>query len=56
MRLNFSAAEAWATPVGAADWYCVASYEAESGARVEIVTDAEREAIARMKAREASNG
>jgi hypothetical protein len=47
-------AQAWATPVGAASWYQAASYELESGNKVDIVTDGERIAILRQKARQAA--
>jgi urocanate hydratase len=39
--------QAWGTPVGAAAWYEAAAYETESGSHLDIVTDAERIAIAR---------
>ena len=52
MRLGLTEAQAWATPVGIAAWYEAAAYEAETGERLEIVSDAERDAIARKKARE----
>jgi hypothetical protein len=55
MRLGMSEAQAWATPVGAATWYEAAAYENESGARLDIVTDSERLAIARAKARAAKS-
>jgi hypothetical protein len=44
-------AEAWETPVGAASWYEAASYETETGNKLDIVTDSERLAIVRQKAR-----
>jgi len=58
MRLGMSEKQAWATPVGSAAWYEAAAYETETGARLDIVTDAERIAIARSKAKkkEKSNG
>lgn len=52
MRLGMTESQAWATPVGIAAWYEAAAYESETGERLEIVTDAERDAIARKKARE----
>lgn len=52
MRLGLTEAQAWATPVGIAAWYEAAAYETEMGERLEIVTDAERDAIAKKKARE----
>jgi len=55
MRLGMSAAEAWNTPVGVANWYETAAWEVETGGRVDLVTDSEREAIARQKAREAAD-
>ena len=51
MRLGMTEKQAWATPVGAAAWYEAAAYETESGIHLDIVTDSEREAIARSKAR-----
>ena len=51
MRLGFSEAQSWATPVGAAAWYEAAYFESESGDALDIVTDAERAAIARQKAK-----
>jgi hypothetical protein len=54
MRLGMTEQQAWATPVGAATWYEAAAYETESGSRLDIVTDAERMAIARSKARAAT--
>jgi hypothetical protein len=53
MRLGMSEQQAWATPVGAASWYEAAAFEVESGGRLDIVSDAERIAIARAKAKEA---
>lgn len=52
MRLGMTEAQAWATPVGIAAWYEAAAYESDTGERLEIVTDGERDAIARKKARE----
>ena len=54
MKLGMSEAQAWATPVGIASWYQAASYELESGNKVDIVTDSERIAILRHKARQAA--
>jgi hypothetical protein len=54
MKLGMTESQAWATPVGAASWYQAASYEAESGNKVDIVTDSERIAILRQKARRAA--
>jgi hypothetical protein len=54
MKLGMTEAQAWATSVGAASWYQAASYEAESGNKVDIVTDSERIAILRQKARRAA--
>jgi hypothetical protein len=51
MRLGMTEAQAWATPVGAAFWYHITCAEQESGSKVDIVTDAEREAIARARER-----
>jgi hypothetical protein len=58
MRLGMSEQQAWATPVGAAAWYEAAAYETESGTHLDIVTDAERIAIAKSKAKkeDESNG
>jgi hypothetical protein len=56
MRLGFSEERAWATPVGVAAWYEAAGFEAEHGAQLDIVTDSERLAILKAKAREAQNG
>lgn len=53
MRLGMSQREAWDTPVGIASWYEAASYETETGSRLDIVTDSERVAILRQKMREA---
>jgi hypothetical protein len=53
MRLGMTEEQAWATPVGAATWYEAAAYETESGSRLDIVSDSERLAIARAKARAA---
>lgn len=52
MRLGMSEAQAWHTPVGMAAWYEAASYESETGIHLDIVTDGERQAIARSKARQ----
>jgi hypothetical protein len=49
MRLGLSEKQAWATPVGAAAWYEAAVVEQETGAHLELVTDAERAAIERSK-------
>jgi len=54
MKLGMTEAQAWATPVGAASWYQAAIFEAESGNKVDIVTDSERIAILRQKARQAA--
>lgn len=51
MRLGMSEAQAWSTPVGAAAWYEAAAYETETGSRLDIVTDGERLAIAKSKAK-----
>lgn len=51
MRLGMTEAEAWATPVGVASWYEAAAYETETGNKLDIVTDSERLAIVRQKAR-----
>jgi hypothetical protein len=56
MRLGMSEKQAWATPVGAAAWYEAAAYETETGARLDIVTDSERMAIARSKAKKGGKG
>ena len=58
MRLGMTEKQAWATPVGAAAWYEAAAYETETGAHLDIVTDGERIAIARSKAKkeDATNG
>lgn len=48
MRLGMSEERAWATPVGVAAWYEAAWFESEGG-QLDIVTDAERLAIARSK-------
>jgi hypothetical protein len=57
MRLGMTESQAWSTPVGAASWYEAAAYETETGSRLDIVTDSERLAIARSKAKkEAQNG
>jgi hypothetical protein len=55
MRLGMTEEQAWATPVGAATWYEAAAYETESGSRLDIVSDSERLAIARAKARAAKS-
>lgn len=52
MRLGMTEAQAWQTPVGAASWYEAASFETETGTRLDIVTDAERLAIIRHKAKQ----
>lgn len=52
MRLGMSEKQAWSTPVGAASWYESASFEAESGANLDIVSDSERIAIVRQKKRQ----
>jgi hypothetical protein len=44
---------AWATPVGVAAWYEAAAFESEQGARLDIVTDAERLAIINRQLRKA---
>jgi hypothetical protein len=54
MRLGMTEKQAWSTPVGVATWYEAAAYETENGARLDIVTDSERLAIARAKARQAA--
>jgi hypothetical protein len=54
MKLGMTEEQAWATPVGAASWYQAAVYELESGNKVDIVTDSERIAILRQKARQAA--
>lgn len=51
MRLGMSETQAWTTPVGAAAWYEAAYFEAECGSNLEIVTDAERIAILKSKAK-----
>lgn len=51
MRLGMSEREAWNTPVGVASWYEAAYYETETGNKLDIVTDSERLAIVRHKAR-----
>lgn len=51
MRLGMTEPEAWATPVGVASWYEAAAYETETGNKLDIVTDSERLAIVRQKAR-----
>lgn len=51
MRMGFTEKQAWATPVGASSWYEAAFFESESGEHLDIVTDAERWAIARHKAK-----
>jgi hypothetical protein len=51
MRLGMTEREAWQTPVGAASWYEIASYETETGNKLDIVTDSERIAIIRQKAK-----
>ena len=54
MRLGMKQAEAWATPVGIASWYEAAAYEADNSAHLDIVSDSERIAILRHKARQAA--
>jgi hypothetical protein len=49
MRLGISEKQAWETPVGIAAWYEAASFEAETGEHLDIVTDSERVAIIRQK-------
>ena len=58
MRLGMTEKQAWATPVGAASWYEAAMFEAETGNTLDIVTDSERLAILRQKAKqkEKANG
>jgi hypothetical protein len=57
MRLGMTESQAWQTPVGAAAWLEAAAYETETGQRLDIVTDSERMAIAKSKAKKgASNG
>jgi hypothetical protein len=51
MRLGMTEREAWRTPVGAASWYEIAAYETETGNKLDIVTDSERIAIIRQKAK-----
>jgi hypothetical protein len=51
MRLGMSEERAWATPVGVAAWYEAAAFETEQGARLDIVTDAERLAILKRQLR-----
>jgi hypothetical protein len=51
MRLGMSEQQAWATPVGMASWYEAAAFENDTGSHLDIVTDAERIAIAKVKAR-----
>lgn len=51
MRLGMTEKEAWSTPVGIAAWYEAASYEADTGNKLDIVTDSERLAIIRQKLR-----
>lgn len=53
MRLGMSEERAWATPVGVAAWYEAAAFESEQGARLDIVTDAERLAILKRQLRKA---
>ena len=52
MRLGMTEREAWQTPVGAASWYEASYYETETGNKLDIVTDSERVAIIRQKAKE----
>ena len=54
IRVGMTEQQAWATPVGVASWYEAASYEAEAGVRLDIVTDAERLAIIRAKSKQAA--
>lgn len=51
MRLGMTEQQAWATPVGMASWYEAAAYETETGNKLDIVTDTERLAIIRQKAK-----
>ena len=51
MRLGMSEQQAWATPVGMASWYEAAAFENDTGSHLDIVTDAERIAIAKVKAK-----
>ena len=51
MRLGMTEKEAWSSPVGVAAWYEAASYEADTGNKLDIVTDSERLAIIRQKLR-----
>jgi hypothetical protein len=51
MNIGMSEAAAWNTPVGIAAWYQAAFYENETGNRLDIVTDGDRLAILRMRAR-----
>lgn len=53
MRLGMSEQQAWSTPVGIASWYEAAAFENDTGAHLDIVTDAERIAIAKVKAKRA---
>lgn len=50
MRLGMTEQQAWSTPVGVAAWYEAASYETEGG-RLDLVTDDERLAILKSKAK-----
>jgi hypothetical protein len=52
MRLGMSERQAWATPVGMSTWYEAAAYETETGNKLDIVTDSERLAILKAKARQ----
>jgi hypothetical protein len=51
MKLGMNERQAWGTPVGAATWYEAALYEADAGMALDIVTDSERAAIARQRAK-----
>lgn len=54
MLIGMDERQAWETPVGMAAWYEAAHYETETGQRLDIVTDGERLAILRAKARQAA--
>jgi hypothetical protein len=56
MRLGMTEKQAWSTPVGVAAWYEAAAYETETGTRLDIVSDSERIAIARSKAKKKEKG
>jgi hypothetical protein len=51
MKLGMDEREAWQTPVGRAAWYEAAYYETETGNKLDIVTDSDRMAILRQKAK-----